>query len=159
MKAQQLLAATAILGLLSSCTERTTAKGPAADRFHDPDKACLSPVQYDYIVLFPDNGVTPTPAGQAELARAIRDAQHLLSQGQQFIVKVSGHADRSGPEGYNMRLAKRRADAVRDAFVAIGVPRKSIVTGSRGESESAVPTPDGVKEQGNRRVEIYFEFQ
>lgn len=158
MKPQLLLAATAILALLSSCTERMTARGPAVDRFPDPDTVCLSPIQYDYIVLFPDNGVTPTPAGQAELARAIRDAQHLLSQGQQLIVKISGHADRSGPEAYNMRLAERRADAVREAFVAAGVSPISIVTGSRGESESAVPTPDGVKEPGNRRVEIYFEL-
>jgi OmpA-OmpF porin, OOP family len=33
----------------------------------------------------------------------------------------------------------------------------AITVAGRGESEPAVPTPDGVKEQGSRRVEVILQ--
>ena len=35
---------------------------------------------------------------------------------------ATGHADRSGPDDYNMALSLRRANAVKDALVRDGVP-------------------------------------
>lgn len=67
---------------------------------------------------------------------------------------VTGHADRSGPEEYNLGLSLRRANAVRDALVERGVKSSGISIAGRGEAEPAVPTADGVREQANRRVEI-----
>ena len=69
-------------------------------------------------------------------------------------ISATGHADRSGSEDYNMALSLRRADAVREALIAGGIDPNTITVAGRGESEPAVPTPDGVKEQANRRVEI-----
>jgi OOP family OmpA-OmpF porin len=51
----------------------------------------------------------------------------------------------------------RRADAVREALIAGGIPAESITTAARGESENAIPTVDGVVEQANRRVEIIVQ--
>lgn len=72
-------------------------------------------------------------------------------------ISVTGHADRSGPEEYNMPLSLRRADAVREALIGGGVTADQITVSGRGEEEPAVPTADGVKEQANRRVEIIIQ--
>lgn len=72
-------------------------------------------------------------------------------------ISVTGHADRSGPEDYNMGLSLRRADAVREALINGGVSANQVTVSGRGEEEPAVPTGDGVKEQANRRVEIIIQ--
>jgi len=93
-------------------------------------------------------------------ARAVID-QVLADAAAQGIDRVrisaTGHADRSGSEEYNLALSMRRADAVREALIARGIPAENITVASRGESENAVPTADGVKEQANRRVEIILQ--
>jgi len=67
---------------------------------------------------------------------------------------VTGHADRAGSEDYNMNLSLRRANAIREALVSLGVDPALISIAGRGEAENAVPTADGVAEQANRRVEL-----
>ena len=47
--------------------------------------------------------------------------------------------------------------AVREALIAGGIPAEAITTAWKGESENAVPTEDGVKEQANRRAEIIIQ--
>jgi OOP family OmpA-OmpF porin len=56
-----------------------------------------------------------------------------------------------------MALSLRRADSVREALMAGGIDSNAITVAGRGESEPAVPTADGVKEQANRRVEIVIQ--
>ncbi len=67
---------------------------------------------------------------------------------------ITGHADRSGAEDYNLQLSLRRADAVRSELISRGVKEGGISVAGRGEAEPAVPTADGVREPANRRVEI-----
>ena len=69
-------------------------------------------------------------------------------------VTATGHADRSGPDGYNMALSLRRANTVKDALVREGVPATAISVVGSGESAPLVQTADGVREPQNRRVEI-----
>jgi outer membrane protein OmpA-like peptidoglycan-associated protein len=69
-------------------------------------------------------------------------------------VQVVGHADTSGSAAYNVRLSERRARAVADAMVGLGVNPGLITADWRGESAPAVPTGDGVKEPLNRRTTI-----
>jgi outer membrane protein OmpA-like peptidoglycan-associated protein len=72
-------------------------------------------------------------------------------------IVATGHADRSGPEDYNMALSLRRANAVKDALVRDGVPPMAISVIGKGETQPLVPTPDGVREPQNRRVEIVLQ--
>ena len=53
-----------------------------------------------------------------------------------------------------MALSLRRANAVKDALVKLGVPAAAITTVGRGEAGLLVQTGDGVREPQNRRVEI-----
>src|SRR5215218_624209 len=72
-------------------------------------------------------------------------------------VTATGHADKSGPEAYNMALSLRRANTVKDALVQNGVPANVIAVVGRGEEQPLVQTADGVREPQNRRVEIVVQ--
>lgn len=69
-------------------------------------------------------------------------------------ITVTGHADKSGSNEYNIGLSQRRAQAVASLLASSGVPSGSITTDARGEEQPRVPTADGVREAQNRRVEI-----
>ena len=69
-------------------------------------------------------------------------------------VIVIGHTDTVGNDAANDALSRQRAEVVRAAFAARGLPADKIVTIGRGKRELAVPTGDGVAEPRNRRVEI-----
>ena len=90
---------------------------------------------------------------QQALTTIQQAADSFKSTGSARLV-ATGHADRSGPENYNMALSLRRANAVKDALVRDGVPAGAIQVIGKGETQPLVPTPDGVREPQNRRVEI-----
>jgi outer membrane protein OmpA-like peptidoglycan-associated protein len=69
-------------------------------------------------------------------------------------ITATGHTDTSGPDGYNMALSLRRANAVKDALVRDGVPASAITVSGVGKAGLLVQTGDGVREPQNRRVEI-----
>jgi outer membrane protein OmpA-like peptidoglycan-associated protein len=67
---------------------------------------------------------------------------------------VVGHTDAVGSDQFNDELARKRADAVRAALVRRGIAGTDVVAIGRGKRELLIPTPDGVAEPRNRRVEI-----
>ncbi|HZB93252.1 MAG TPA: OmpA family protein [Stellaceae bacterium] len=71
-------------------------------------------------------------------------------------VALTGKADLSGTDAYNMTLSHHRADAVREALVADGVPAGQIEERWVGMREPPVPTAKGVREPRNRVVEVAF---
>lgn len=94
-----------------------------------------------------------------EAAELIREAAARALANDIKTVRVEGHADRSGGDAYNQALSGRRANVVRDALIANGVPADRIATDAYGESRPAKPTPDGVREPLNRRTEVTISFQ
>jgi len=81
-------------------------------------------------------------------------AEHAARPGSRLV--LSGHSDRSGPAGVNLRSSKRRAEAVRAYLEAHGVPGRAMTLEAYGEQRPIVSTEDGVREVQNRRVEIRF---
>lgn len=69
-------------------------------------------------------------------------------------VLVVGHTDRVGTDAVNDALAKQRAETVRAELVRRGLAPASVQASGRGSREPLVPTPPGVAEPRNRRVEI-----
>jgi OmpA-OmpF porin, OOP family len=106
-----------------------------------------------YIVLFDFDKSNINAAGQAVIDEVVAAASKMGT----VNISATGHADRSGSENYNTALSLRRADSVRAALIAGGLSADAITVAGRGESEPAVPTADGVKEQANRRVEIILQ--
>jgi len=93
----------------------------------------------------------------AQALNTIKQAANAFKTKGNARITATGHADRSGPENYNMALSLRRANAVKDALVREGVPATAIAVIGRGESQPLVPTADGVREPQNRRVEIVIQ--
>lgn len=71
-----------------------------------------------------------------------------------YQVEVIGHTDTFASKEYNQQLSLKRADAIKDQLVRDGLNPASISVAGRGELDLAVPTPNGVHEPRNRRVEI-----
>jgi peptidoglycan-associated lipoprotein len=69
-------------------------------------------------------------------------------------VTVIGKTDRIGAPPANMALSQRRAEAVRDALIAAGVPAASIDTSWTGEAKQMVATADDAAEPRNRVVDV-----
>ena len=101
-----------------------------------------------YTVYFAFNSASLTPEDMGVLQKAIDDAR----AGGQPKITVVGHTDTAGGEAYNKKLSIKRADAVRDALVALGARREAIETEGVGESDLAVPTGNGVRQPKNRRA-------
>jgi len=89
----------------------------------------------------------------ADAQIVIEEASSAASKSSSKVI-LTGHADRSGSEKYNLVLSTHRTDSVAEALEQKGVSRGQIRSNAYGESKPAVATPDGVKEPKNRRVEI-----
>jgi outer membrane protein OmpA-like peptidoglycan-associated protein len=67
---------------------------------------------------------------------------------------VCGGTDSTGSAAANLRLSQQRADNVLQGLVARGIPVERFQILAKGETEPAVPAPEGTPEARNRRVEI-----
>jgi OmpA-OmpF porin, OOP family len=103
-----------------------------------------------FLVFFDFDQATLTPAGGCVVELA---ANAYRTTGTARI-DLTGYTDLAGGVAYNLKLAQRRADAVRDHLVKLGVPASAISETARGKQDPRVPTADGVREPQNRRVEI-----
>jgi OmpA-OmpF porin, OOP family len=98
------------------------------------------------MIFFEFDSAALTDQGRQNLTRIARAARDR----RQTPVQVTGHADRSGPDTYNIDLSRRRAEAVREELMRLGVPAERIQLEWFGESRPLVSTPDGVREPQNR---------
>ena len=107
-----------------------------------PPKFC------DPFYIFFDSGSATVTAGSHRMIDNIVSAKDHL----QPPIRVIGYADGPGSESYNLTLSLRRAEAVKSALVARGVPASRIVVGARGETGFIIRT-DAAEIQ-NRRVQV-----
>lgn len=70
-------------------------------------------------------------------------------------VVLVGHSDTQGTDSYNEQLSLTRAMVVRARLITAGVSAFQISIAGQGERNPIVPTPDGVDEPRNRRVELH----
>jgi outer membrane protein OmpA-like peptidoglycan-associated protein len=104
----------------------------------------------DFVIYFNFDG--DQLDGDSE--RIIEEAVHYARAYPDARIAIIGYTDAAGAEDYNQDLSKRRSEAVRQALVARGADSDSIEMDWRGKHDQAVRTPDGVREQANRRVTI-----
>src|SRR5438045_9119849 len=129
---KKLLAATAAALLMAAC-EAPAPPAPTVRNFQvffDFDKSALTPRALDIV----------------------KEAANAARAGQDARVTCAGHTDTAGSANYNMALSLRRANVVKNALIANGVPEPSITVAARGETSPRVQTPDEVREAQNRRV-------
>jgi outer membrane protein OmpA-like peptidoglycan-associated protein len=112
--------------------------------------AAEPPRPVTFILYFVEGTDQFTPESQAlvdqvMVAIASRPAPELT---------VAGHTDAVGTDPFNDALSLRRAERVRALLIGRGLAPDSIRAIGRGKREPRVPTPDGIPEPRNRRVEI-----
>jgi outer membrane protein OmpA-like peptidoglycan-associated protein len=111
-------------------------------------------VAKDFVVYFPFDQYILTPEAQS----VVQEAAAYSKDGKATRIIVVGHTDTSGSVKYNLRLSERRAKAVADAMVGLGVAQTVMNVDWKGKTDLAVQTPDGVKEPLNRRSTISINF-
>jgi len=112
--------------------------------------AAPAPEPQKFVVYFANDSADIDPAAQAILAQAEAAAAKLGGA----KVTIAGYADTTGTDKHNLMLSERRAEAITKLLSGSA---KDVESMAFGQTNLAVPTPDGVAEAKNRRVEITVE--
>jgi OOP family OmpA-OmpF porin len=104
-------------------------------------------------IYFDFDKATLTHMGQEVVKQVLAEARMFMPS----AVAVIGYTDTAGGTDYNLALGLRRANRVRDALIAGGIPAGIITVATKGMSDPLLATGPNVKEASNRRVEIHME--
>jgi outer membrane protein OmpA-like peptidoglycan-associated protein len=129
---------------------RATPQHPRATPANLKAPRGAAPLKTKFVIYFDLDAAALVPGAESEITRAAAAARRSGAA----MVRVTGHADRSGAGGHNMKLSRTRAQEVVRALRRLGLPEIGVATQAFGEEKPAVPTGDGKTEPRNRRVEI-----
>jgi outer membrane protein OmpA-like peptidoglycan-associated protein len=101
-------------------------------------------------VLFDLNRAELKPSGEDTVQRLAQ----FLTEYENRRVRVEGYTDSTGEASYNQGLSERRAGAVGNALMNMGISRDRVVTEGLGEEYPVASNDTNAGRQQNRRVEI-----
>ena len=84
----------------------------------------------------------------------IRKIANWMDENKQFKILIKGHTDNSGELEFNQELSLKRANAVRDELVKLGIDKSRMNVFGFGSSKPLVPNDSEANKQKNRRTEI-----
>jgi peptidoglycan-associated lipoprotein len=90
---------------------------------------------------------------KSEQAKVAAVGEYLKSNPDSRL-QIEGHCDERGTEGYNLALGERRALAIRETLLNLGVPAANVTTVSFGEARPADPSQNDAAYAKNRRGEF-----
>jgi peptidoglycan-associated lipoprotein len=91
---------------------------------------------------------------RADAVRLLQDQAARMERASTWAVLVQGYADRQGAPEYNRALAQRRATAVKQFLVELGVAESSIKVVTIGQDGALCDEPTTECQQLNRRVHL-----
>ena len=109
--------------------------------------------QTEFVVYFAWNSADLSEIATGFLEGVVAEAVRQ----QPSSIVISGHADTSGESDFNLNLSRERVEAVAAHMTATGIDPSVLVVEWFGEASPAIATGDGVRNPGNRRVEVSFE--
>ena len=118
----------------------------------------MSPILYEKFgfsatTLFDLDKAILKPGGKAELNNL---AEHLKRQALSVVdIDIVGHTCSLGSEEYNQDLSLRRATAVKEYIVSMGVDGGIIDVGGMGEMDPIASNDTEAGRMQNRRVEVH----
>jgi OOP family OmpA-OmpF porin len=145
--ARTLTAALAVAALVG-CTQ--PAPPPPAAPQHDAATSGPELAGAWYQVYFDTNSAAVNERGQM----IAKNVAYVVTNNDATRVTVIGRTDRVGAAPANMALSQRRANAVRDALIAAGVPAGRIDTSWTGEASPASAASPAAVEAHNRVVDV-----
>ncbi|GAB4248613.1 MAG: hypothetical protein OHK005_15210 [Candidatus Methylacidiphilales bacterium] len=121
---------------------------PERDESFHPENADYTTLSA-YTVYFAFDNFTIAPSERGKLEQT---AQYLATNPAVRII-VAGHTDERGTIQYNLGLGERRANAVRDYLIGLGVSGSRIQTISYGEERPVDPSSNEAAWAKNRRAQ------
>jgi len=112
----------------------------------------LMPVVATYVVYFDFDKANVRPDQMAVLDKLARE----INTYQPSQITVVGHTDTAGDAAYNQKLSAERAQSVSEMLSRRNIVAMMVDERAVGEHDLAIPTPDDVKLEANRRVVIQF---
>ena len=137
---------------VNGCKPQTVTRERISERGNNVTALCGNEFRQEIIYYGFDKGQSPET--RATIGRVLDIGQYCNVDN----IRVVGHTDSSGAASYNQALSQRRAKDARDELVRQGIQGSRITSEGKGESELAVQTGDGVKEQLNRRTEVLISL-
>src|SRR6478609_9611406 len=101
-------------------------------------------------VLFDSGQASLKPGAASTIDRL---SNFLASQPDRSLI-IEGHTDSMGSDSFNQQLSESRAESVKAALVAKGIPSERIVAVGKGEAAPVAGNDTSAGRQQNRRVEI-----
>ncbi len=149
--------------LLEKAGEMTQVSGPSEPpspvAIADPgyisrtfaEALAVEPLPAEKFILYFETGTTVlVPQSRSTVGTIIAAIRRRAA----VSINVSGHTDAVGSDLVNEKLARDRAEFVKDLLIKDGVDPVRMTVSSHGKGNPLVPTPDGVAEPKNRRVEV-----
>ena len=87
----------------------------------------------------------------------MQHAVQVLADAPTAVIIVEGYTDSIGSDAYNLRLSERRAQAVRDYLIELGIKPSRITTKGYGKARPVASNETKEGRAENRRVEILAE--
>ena len=130
---------------------------PVAEEIAPPPPPAPAPAPAyvrNYVVFFDFDKSVLTPEAREVVSKAVETAK---MHGPVHIT-ITGHTDTVGSHRYNQALSERRANAVKNEMVRMGMNSAEISAMGRSFDDPLIPTGPGVREPQNRRAMIDLGF-
>jgi len=114
----------------------------------------VEPVPPERFTIYFKTGTTTL---RAESQMTIPAIVAAIKQRAAINIFISGHTDATDADQANEKLSLARTEQVRELLLQQGVELQLMTLSFHGEGNPAVPTPDGVAEPRNRRVEVIVQ--
>ncbi len=140
-----------LVGALGACAQHSESPSAAAPPAAPPPPStgATTPPAVEALYVYFD-------ADSAKLNKQAEEtadhAAQLYREGNPHVMKIVGHTDATGNELYNLYLSARRANAVKAALVARGIPAATLELQAAGESDRVAP--DAKEDPQDRRAII-----
>lgn len=92
----------------------------------------------------------------AKSFKILNRVAQILKKYPDYKVRIVGHTDNIGSEEYNLKLSKKRAEAVKKYLIKKGISASRLTTEGKGESSPIAPNDTEEGRAKNRRVEFFL---
>jgi len=113
----------------------------------------LQKVSVKGIARFDFDQASVNPEDGIKLMTEVRSMKNVTWQ----VIRVVGHTDSVGADGYNKQLSERRAEAVQAFLIDKGVKPERIQASGVGKLEPIASNKTSTGRAQNRRTEIEFQ--
>ncbi|VVM05151.1 Outer membrane lipoprotein Omp16 [Methylacidimicrobium cyclopophantes] len=127
----------------------TTSPLPSRGDFNPESDVNYAPLHAETVYFAFDSSAIPS----GERGKLEKAAQWMAENPERSLL-LAGHCDERGTEEYNRGLGERRALAVREYLIGLGVSPQRLHTISYGKDRPATPGHTEADYARNRRVEL-----